>query len=276
MSASAEIVLVSPELASEWLEANNGNRSIRPHRVKQYAADMSSGRWKLNGDSVKFNEDGKLFDGQHRLLACVSSGVSFETVVMTAVSDDSHPTIDAGAKRTMADHLKWMGVPGAASTASTLSLLWRYSNGELTGSGYGTHQQLLDILDQTPQIQRATTLGKRIGETVKIPASILAALYCLAFELHGEEMTERWFYHLESGTGYTKGDPALALRSYALQAHASKNLRPRQADWLAVLIKSFNAWVAGRQIRTLMWRSVGPAAEKFPALAPAESSEEAA
>lgn len=59
-------VLVTPELAAEWLNHNTRNREKRPKRIAAYARDMAAGRWRRSGEAIKFAPDGTLLDGQNR------------------------------------------------------------------------------------------------------------------------------------------------------------------------------------------------------------------
>ena len=71
-----EIMKVSPEMATKWLEKNIVNRRIRDYKVNAYARDMKNGDWRLNGEAIVFNKSGQLVDGQHRLNAIAKSGVT--------------------------------------------------------------------------------------------------------------------------------------------------------------------------------------------------------
>lgn len=63
---TVKIVEVSPELASEWLKGNDFNRKLSPTITSRYADEMKNNRWAFTGDSIKFDSDGTLLDGQHR------------------------------------------------------------------------------------------------------------------------------------------------------------------------------------------------------------------
>ena len=62
-----KLVTVTPDMAFEMLEKNTRNRKVDEKRVRQYAKDMKSSRWALNGSTIVIAEDGTLLDGQHRL-----------------------------------------------------------------------------------------------------------------------------------------------------------------------------------------------------------------
>lgn len=75
---SAICLPINGEFALEIIALLNvSNRGIYWNHVEKYAIDMLEGQWKQGGVSIAFDEDNKLSDGQHRLLAlaAVSSHV---------------------------------------------------------------------------------------------------------------------------------------------------------------------------------------------------------
>ena len=79
---------VTPQQAEQWLTRNHHHRPINPKRVAKYAERMTAGEWSLNGKSLTFDHDGVLLGGQHRLSACVQSGVPFLTLVVRGLNPD--------------------------------------------------------------------------------------------------------------------------------------------------------------------------------------------
>jgi len=102
-----EIVNVTPQLASEWLRANRGNRTIRRNVVDGLRLSFQRGEYKRTHQGVAFSESGRLLDGQHRLTAIseMRDGV-FPMVVATGLPDDAFLVMDIGAKRNAADALQ--------------------------------------------------------------------------------------------------------------------------------------------------------------------------
>ena len=80
---------VEPEQAQKWLERNIANRTLRPSRVQEYATAMTEGRWRYTADPIRFDSDGKLIDGQHRLMAVVRSGCTVEMHVVRGLSPEA-------------------------------------------------------------------------------------------------------------------------------------------------------------------------------------------
>lgn len=103
------LVTITPEMAEEMLKKNIGNRKINQANVNRIAADMATGNYKLNGETIKISPNGEILDGQHRLLAAVKSGMTFKTYVVYNVERESIGTIDMGKGRSVADSLNVMG-----------------------------------------------------------------------------------------------------------------------------------------------------------------------
>lgn len=98
------VVLVTPELANRWLEKNTNNRKLKKHVVETYVNDMKNGKWSLTGDSITFDEEGVLTNGQHRLTAVVKSGTSQYFNVMKGIAHNINT--DRGASRSVGDNLR--------------------------------------------------------------------------------------------------------------------------------------------------------------------------
>jgi hypothetical protein len=69
---------------------------------------MKAGGWRLNGETIKFYEDGTLADGQNRLEAVIRSGVPIEMEVRYGIPNDV-TTFDIGSNRNMHDILVLSG-----------------------------------------------------------------------------------------------------------------------------------------------------------------------
>lgn len=100
-------VLVTPELAQEWLNRNYCNRTISQVYVNAIAKDMASNKFVSNGATIVFSKTGELLDGQHRLSAIVKSGVSQQMLIATGIEKTPH--FDDGRKRSIRDQILAMG-----------------------------------------------------------------------------------------------------------------------------------------------------------------------
>ena len=118
-----EIVNVTPDLASEWLDRNQGNRNLRMSRVAAMAEDMRAGTWQLTHQGIAFDEDGNLLDGQHRLAAVVKSGETVQMMVTTGLKrGEVMAVLDSGLVRAAEDSLRFLhnGDPLYCNTATAI------------------------------------------------------------------------------------------------------------------------------------------------------------
>jgi hypothetical protein len=102
---TSELLVITPELAREFLSYNYSNRPINKLIVKKYAKAMKNGDWKLTHQGIAFDERGHLIDGQHRLFAIIEAEVNIpmlKLVYDSTVESLQYP-IDIGKTRTIAD-----------------------------------------------------------------------------------------------------------------------------------------------------------------------------
>ncbi len=84
-----ERTIVTPALARKWLELNaENNRLPRPRKIQAYARDMASGNWNSDsGETIKFDKNGILVDGQNRLQAVLLADMSIAMDVVTGLPE---------------------------------------------------------------------------------------------------------------------------------------------------------------------------------------------
>lgn len=99
----SEVMLVTPEIARQWLTHNIvNNRPLNNRQVQRLETAIKNGQWQLTHQGIAFNNRGELIDGQHRLKAIAEAGEAVRILVTRGV-DDSHGelyTIDTGYQRT--------------------------------------------------------------------------------------------------------------------------------------------------------------------------------
>jgi hypothetical protein len=110
-SVRSERVLITPEIAAYLLtQVHPLQRKIKPRHVDQMARDMKRGSFVENGDAVRFDIEGQLIDGQHRLMALIEADLPLWTQVVLGLPLGALPTIDSGTKRGLSDRLAVVGI----------------------------------------------------------------------------------------------------------------------------------------------------------------------
>lgn len=260
-----EVVMVGPELAGEYLAHNTHNRRPRATAVGGYVQDMLNGDWRWTGDPIRFDVNGVLIDGQHRLLAIVESGVTIPLLVLRGLAAEAQDDIDAGVPRKFYDVLALHGEVNSGSLAAIVRKVAHWEQGRRGDSTKGskpTTAALLRVLDAHPELRDVAREAKTICTHVDLPASLVGLVYWL-FTNIDEEDAQFFFARLSDGQSLAKGDPIYQLRSTISTSRAQLGER-NQRYLLAVTIKAWNAYREGETVGQLRFRTGGAKPERFP------------
>lgn len=262
---------VTAALAQNWLKCNiDNNRPLNQERINQYARDMRAGRWKENGDTIKFAVGGALIDGQHRLQACVVSGVGFWALIAYGINPDAFMTIDRNQVRSTGQllHLS-SGVSDYNQLAATLSWLWRFRDGIMLAQRHPTSIESAELLQTHPQLKDSVAAAKKILTRFKAgPCAIVSVCHYL-FSRQDATLAELFFDALGSGANLKETDPVYSLRQRIINQGSSRSAKITNHELVALY---FKAWIAEREQRpvksVLKWAST----ETFPNIGPIDES----
>lgn len=267
---STETIKLTPTIATALLEHNALNRPLSQPHVDRIARQISEGKWKFNGDTIKISDDGAILDGQHRLWAVIMADKPVETILVKGIAREAFSTIDTIRKhRSGADILSLLGISRQRviiSAALTWLLRWQrlqdrigeYRNlkNKVENSDieemFASHRGMIDAVERVRRCRLITQ------------PSLLAFLYYI-FANRDPELAERFIDTLESPAGVSINDPFFKFRARMLEAVESE----RRRDPIVVFALAFKAWKAaakGKTIETLSWRKQGRGAESFPTL----------
>jgi len=175
---NVRIVLVTPELASAWLERNIKNRTFKEYLCVRYMEALLRGEWMLNGEPIIFDTTGRLVSGQHRLTACVRAGVGFETYVVFD-AEPAFSTIDQGRSRTSGDTLSLSGITNASDVSAAIHFIAFHDSDEpRPTSQFGarlTAAFKARFAETHPEIQDSVRAAKRSG--APIPRACMSAVH---------------------------------------------------------------------------------------------------
>jgi hypothetical protein len=245
--------------AEDYLEKNDSNRTVRPRRVQEFKRDMLAGEWRDVGDPIRFDTNGRLVDGQHRLHGVMAAteadgnpDLSITFVVVRGVEPEDRHVIDTGTRRTAGDQLKMAGYRNAALLAAATKwclLVDRGLNADALVRSV-THAEIMDFVHRNPTLVEITEhVAYRMRASVDMPAGYIAAGYFLCQRID-ERAAEEFFERLTDGAMLEAGDPILALRS-RLRDLARNRANLSGDMWLSLLFRTWNARREGRQLRVL-------------------------
>ena len=286
-----EYVEVSPALAAEWLSRNisietarHDNRKLKEGVYKKYLGIMQRGEWnERNGETIKFDRDGNLIDGQHRLLAQVVTGKTMWWSVAFNCSDDAFVTVDNGSLRSAGDVVSMLGEKSANVLASAMSMYHRYINNGMMSGGAGspTNSQIMDMLRNTNETAWRHSVEMAVrNRAVKglVSPSIAAFLHYVGSQTQGADRADQFLLAVCTCSGPSAGNQAINLLRNRLFENATATRRMPRIAIVAWCVKAWNAYIAGEAIgkgglrykykatRNEKGETV-VAAERFPAIA---------
>lgn len=249
----AKVLHITPTFAAELLEDNNANRPLSENVVRVYAAAMQRGAWKLNGEAIKIASNGELLDGQHRLAAIVRSGVSVDCLVITGLEVGVFDTLDLGKKRNMSDILSIQGEVSTNVLASILRMLCCIESNPAnppTSSSVPVDVQE-KYLKKNPSLRFYVTRAQRVKHICE--QSVIGSCWYL-FSQRDAVAADEFFERIIDGVNLSTGNPIRILRDRLLMNRSSNTAKAPRKVLLALVIKAWNAYRLGREMRQLHWR----------------------
>lgn len=242
---------IGPEEASKILDAQRTEtnyRNLKSPAVKLYEHDMKKGRWMFNGDPIRFDRDGNLIDGQHRLEAVRKSGIPQTFVVIEGLDPECAQTIDIGYKRSVEDYLRRMSVMYMTGCAAIVKQSLTLAKGNITTGNSSASQKISNtmIVDtfngDCKHFTEAAEFGKEInklsGKVIK-PTEAGAIYYHLVYTLKYDIGKVRLFF--DKLARVTRHDDSSIFKTTynALDKHDGRSSR------IPILIKCWNSFVNG-------------------------------
>jgi hypothetical protein len=259
-------VIITPEIAAALLKRNIDNRPLIPAVEDNYRRVISSGHWRLTHQGGAMDRRGVLQDGQHRLHACVDTGVPIAMPFFVGMDPDNFKAIDEGKNRTIAHLLGKDGEIDVNLLGTTVRMI--AASREPFPHAYlklKTPNQVLydSFKGDSERLRQCVRWGHRQAAQSRVVASALCAAQYLLLEANGQnnDYVAAFLRGLISGT---KGDsrvlldaddPRLALRDQ-LQLRRERHHRTKAIDQLAMVIWAWNSIVNGRRFRYAKWTEI--------------------
>lgn len=261
-----QLVLLTPQVAKHWLDNHNGhNRALREGAAEAYAADIIAGKWVETGDTIKVAPDGTVVDGQHRLAAIVKANTPLTMMLVSNVPIAAQDNIDNGIRRTFPDILKLRKERHYNLLAAAIKRVWCWENGYRGKSSRWarvTVTQLLDALDEFPTVRDSVDVAAGVKRGAEIRGSVVALCHWLFNQIEPEDC-EFFFARLRDGANLHVEHPIYVLRRTLADHKTAKSIVNEHVN-TAWVIKAWNAYRAGRDIKLLRFSHGGANPEKFP------------
>jgi hypothetical protein len=251
---------ITPAQARSWLENHNyaDNRPINKAKVNYLTRQIKGKLWVVNGDPIRFDPQGRLIDGQHRLAAIVTAGVSIQSVVFRGVETSTFTTIDRGWVRSNAQMLAMMDYKYTRTLASAARLLWLYEDPKTnldTRTVEVSPDELELILEVHPGLIEAAAKVHHHKVTHVVPGGI-AAMSAYFFFQSNDRKAETFFGRLGDGAELHKNSPMYVLREKLMTAKMQRR-RWKNSELLSMLVRAWNAHYSNRKIKVLRQTTKG-------------------
>jgi len=260
-----EMVEVDAKTAEAWLTKNLAaamdgelrNRALRVNVVDKYYDEMLRGKWnEQNGETIKFDADGNLIDGQHRLRAQVKAGLTLWWFVAYNCRRDAFKTLDTGTNRRPPDMLSIHGDENCNTLAAALTLVSKYKDGTMMRGGKSapSNQDILDMIENEKGIVDSVELAlKNRGPKGFLANSIVAFVHYMASMNGNDEKANMFIDGLCNQAHHDNDQPISALRKKLVENLVASKKASRVVV-VAWCVKAWNAFYAGAQPTPAMLR----------------------
>lgn len=248
MNITVQLETITPEIAREWLEKNIGNRPPSIPHAKSLAADMTAGRWKVNGDTIRLAGE-RIVDGQHRLMAVCMSGITIQTFVARGVAPEVFDTIDMGKRRTTADTLGCLGFKNTTRLAAMLVMIDRYVTSRLNRSVTYSNMDIEILSEKYAGASSMICNADKVRVKGLVHPSVVDACRYL-FSQKDHDAACEFMDKVLRGRGIEQSDPEYLLRERIIANSLAKSKLSR--EYLMILfIKAWNARRSNVAMKTL-------------------------
>lgn len=259
-----ETKTVTPKMCVTWLEKNENNRPLNQRHVNVLTRTMKKKDWDLNGESLKFDVEGNILDGQHRMWACIEANVPFKTMLVHNLPRTAFDTIDTGRVRAAHDVLAMRGEKDTLLLVGILKHVGRYHTGTMLSTGKITNKEVEELLDIYPTARdMAHMLGRSAYRVRWCAPSILGTCWYLASEKN-KAAADTFFNGLIFGADLAPDSPILTLRNKFIDMKSRKDQKLDTPAKMEMVVTTWNAFRIGKTIKHFKLQTLSKESKLFP------------
>lgn len=247
-----EYVCITPDIARKYLEKNDRNRSVRRQFVRALSRAIAAGEYHYDGNPIKFDWNGSLVDGQHRLIAISEGDTPVYSEVLYGLDPDAIETIDSGISRSCADVLAVSGVvrTNTKMVATAARWVFNYGLGKMWQKGKYTmsNKKVLELVRETPELIEESKFITRLKKPYPLSSGVALFLYH-EFRQFDEEGAEKFFLQLFNGENISAKDLVFHLRNILLKQLTARMGRMELSIKVMLTIRCWNLIQSGNKKR---------------------------
>ncbi|PVD04495.1 hypothetical protein DBP12_03455 [Streptomyces sp. CS014] len=257
---------ITEDVARKLMEINEANRPMRQSVVQRYVDDMENGRWHFVGDPIVIDEEGNMRSGQHRCRAGIRAKRTFRATVIEDVPVEAFASIDTGAKRSPGNQLSIAyGVHNASMIAAIIPRFLDISEGRILSSGKKpmSPQAIVSWYGGNPDMRELLQTASRLGTQLNAQCqggsvAAMGATYAALHQVDANDARRFFVDHLINAEGWESSPyfPPRKLVQFII-AHCCDGSRTAERDLVWSMIKCWNEWRTGGQVKTIRPRVNG-------------------
>jgi len=231
---------ITPTIAADWMRRNISNRKISRTLVSFLSQQLRQGEWIVNGETLIFDWDDNLLNGQHRLKACLESGVSFTSVIVRGIDPAAFKTMDTGSARRLSDVLYLGGELNPKILATAIRTYWVMQDLPHRYRKRLNHTAALRFFEQHPELRKSVEFAIDNGISSVLSPGYGAAFHYATRE-KDQQLADDFWSRLATGERLQRDEAVYTLRERLIQSrtHPDKKL---SRDLLIVLcIRAWNS-----------------------------------
>lgn len=256
------IETITPQMADKYLAMSPENRVTKTTTrvANTYAEAMKRGEWRLNGECIVFDKEGRTLDGHHRLIAVTIAGIPVTFSVCRGVDREAFTTYNCGLRTNLAQILGMkqvknsnliMGMIGININLCNTGRI-RANNGMSSGSTRTVTSDYNVYISDQKAYDDTAELANRLNAYGKVlKTTWIGGVYYFLTHKGGYTPLEvlpffEALCHLET-SGVT---PCDTLRNFIIR-HRMSNMKIEDGFLAALLIKAWNAYITGRTMKQI-------------------------
>jgi hypothetical protein len=247
-------IFITPELAEKLLARNTANRPETKGLTRQYIEEIENDNWQFTHEPGALDTNQVLQDGQHRLHAIVETKRGQKMFFAVGMDPTNFKVIGTGRTRRFADSLALQGFDDAHALGAMARLVYIYLNLGFTSTYKVLNHDVVDLVSgNEKEFMHANNLSRQMKTDFGLTRAGGGAAVYLIRRINPATPVNEFFEGLATGAGIGTDDPRLVLRRVV------KNNRGSGPEHLAMVIKTWNAWLEGRLIKNVSWKRKGEA-----------------
>jgi hypothetical protein len=218
---------------------------------------MLNRNWRVTGEALKFDPEGKLLDGQHRLAAVLDAAetdpsITVPMLVVRGVPREAQDVMDTNSRRTGADQFKIKGYANYAALAAATkwSIIWErgalYTDRD---SRAVTHSDQLEFVQANPRLEEITALAASKSKFIYMPLGFIITSWWVLDRID-EEQAQWFFARLADGVNLPDMHPIHALKASLITLRLQKSHMSPDV-YLSMVMRTWNAIREGKTMQRM-------------------------